>query len=651
MRIALPLIAMMLFGPVAALAQSGTRVVQHRAVDFLQGEFEGVAVDADGALVTAPVSQTRYFTPALYIWSMAFDRDGRVLAGTGDDGGVVREDGETFAEIAKLPGELVMAVADAGSGVLAATGPEGRIYRIDDDGNATAVVDRDETTAWALAPSANGDAWLAGFGPEATLVRFGPDVETEGEVLQTFGASVVRKLVRDERRLWLVTQGPSLIYQSVGDADRAERLRHDAGENEIPDAVADGAGGLWFLVLDPGDSDQMEPPSSRLMHLPAEGSAEMIWGGDLALMSLARTDDGDLLAGEIGASRVHRITPDGRISLWRDFGAGDASALLHEGDVTWVGSSNLGDVFRLAPARKGRGQFTSPAIATPAVEHWGRLWVDGDAGGARFAVRSGMRSEPDASWGAWSDWRRTGEAIETEPGDYLQYRLEIEDAAISGVSVSWARRNHAPRIGAVRFERGEGEDWSDGGPGGFGSNGGPRPVSVLRGRARVRVDAIDPDSDALRCTIEVRRLPDGDWYPLGGDPSALQADWDTTQFGDGAYQARAEVSDTLTRVAGRSAQLRSVPVTIDNTAPRLRSIRWDDAELRVVLEDEGSRITRVDLRVADEEDFRRIEASDGVTDGPVEEFVIARPADGLALWVRVRDAAGNETVLSPRAGN
>lgn len=149
MRIALPLIAMMLFGPVAALAQSGTRVVQHRAVDFLQGEFEGVAVDADGALVTAPVSQTRCFTPALYIWSMAFDRDGRVLAGTGDDGGVVREDGETFAEIAKLPGELVMAVADAGSGVLAATGPEGRIRLMEASAAATATPEPPRTGALA----------------------------------------------------------------------------------------------------------------------------------------------------------------------------------------------------------------------------------------------------------------------------------------------------------------------------------------------------------------------------------------------------------------------------------------------------------------------------------------------------------------------
>jgi hypothetical protein len=644
-RIALTLGLLAIAGQ--ALAQSGTRIVSHSMPDFLEGELEGLSVGPVGELAPAPVRLERFFTPALYVWSLALDRKGRVVAGVGDDGAVVRQADDGFEELAKFEGQIVMDVVDGDDGLLAATGPEGRVYRIDENGSA-AVLDREETTVWTLAPSADGNRWLAGTGPDAFLVRFDAGESSEGQVLNGFEATVVRKLARDGDRLWMATQGPALIYQTTDDPDLPDRLRHDAGNLEIPDLVPDGDGGLWFLVLDPGNPDQLIGPSSRLMHLPAEGSAETVWEGDIAVMSLARAADGALLVGEIGESRVHRIGVDGRIGLWRDFGEGDASALLTDGDVTWVGSSNLGDVFRLAPPDNGRGTFTCAPIGTPAVQTWGRLWVEGSEGRVRFAARSGMRSEPDDSWSEWSGWKESGQVIDAPLADFLQYRVSVEDAEITGINVAWARRNHGPRIRGIFFAPDPSEyDWSDSQDDGYGNgngnsgNGGS--VSHLRALGLVRVDAVDPDRDPVKVTVEVQREGKGAWFPLTRDSSSLSVDWDTKRFEDGVWRARATVTDEL-----ESSTLVSPPVRIDNTAPRLGRVERGASALRFRIEDEGSRLGRVEVRVDEAEEWSRVEPDDGVTDGDVEDFSIALAPSAVAVWIRVRDAAGNEVVFSPR---
>lgn len=654
MKIRLLLLAtFILAAATVAGAASGTRTVHHSMSEFLDGELDGLSVGPTGELHPAPVSLTRYFTPALYIWSMALDRKGQLIAGTGDDGSVVREDGDEFVELARFPDQLVTDLVDTEHGILAATGPQGRVYRIgSDDADPAIVLQREETTVWALVESADRGKWLAGVGPEAALVRFDPEAEGEGEIVVEYSATMVSGLLRTEDSLWLSTEGPAMLLQCPVDEDEPTNLRFDAREHEIPAMVADGQGGLWFLVLNSGNPDIMEEPSTRLMHIGAEGSAEMVWRGAFALMSLAMASDGALLAGEIGGSRVHRIGRDGRVGLWRDFGSGDASSLLTDGDVTWIGSANLGDLFRLAPPRKGRGIFTSPVIETRAVQGWGRLWVEGSGDGVRFSVRSGMRFEPDATWSEWSGWLEDGEQMEAPLADYLQYRLELDEVELTAVSLAWSRRNHAPRIRGVFFEDNNSSeyDWSNGDSNGYGGNGDGNgsKAEILRNQAQIFADAEDPDGDALRTTVEVQQMNGGPWYPLARDVAEQHIDWDTRQFEDGIWRARVSVRDDAGDSGGLMATLVSMPVRIDNTPPRLVTSSRDGSVLKFRIEDPGSRIERVEFRRDGEEEFRRLEPVDGVIDAPVEEFELTLGKSTVAVWIRVRDVAGNEAMISPR---
>jgi hypothetical protein len=143
-------------------------------------------------------------------------------------------------------------------------------------------------------------------------------------------------------------------------------------------------------------------------------------------------------------------------------------------------------------------------------------------------------------------------------------------------------------------------------------------------------------------------MQDGPWYPLGRDLAEPSVDWDTRQFEDGIWRARASVSDDSDQVDGLLSTQVSTPVRIDNTPPRLRDSDFDGSVLKFRIEDPGSRVASAEFRRDGEDAFRRLEPVDGVIDSPVEEFEITLDASTVVVWIRVRDAAGNETLISPR---
>src|SRR5579872_1821880 len=85
--------------------------------DFLKGDVDNLAVDASGRLVLGPAAELVYETPAPFVWSMLAQPDGTLFIGTGN---------------------------------------EGKVYRVDADGNGSVFFASGELEAHALAPAPNG---------------------------------------------------------------------------------------------------------------------------------------------------------------------------------------------------------------------------------------------------------------------------------------------------------------------------------------------------------------------------------------------------------------------------------------------------------------------------------------------------------------
>ncbi len=653
--------------PLDADARGSTKTASHDVRQFLEGDLDGLALDPLGHLVPAPVAVEPMPTESLYAWSLALDAEGRLVVGAGDDGRLYRTEGRAAdGELVELADtiafELLSLLVD-GDDVLAGTSPDGVVYRIDDEGSVEIELDLPQQSVWSLARGSVDGSWVAGTGPGARLIRGGEGSEA-GEVLHRFPATNLTALLRDDDGLWIGTQGPGLVLRIDGDDTSTPALRYEAPQDEIAALVADGEGGVF--VLSTNVSGEESERGSRIARVPRTGAFETLWEGDEVLLSLARTEDGSFLAGEAQSGRILRFDPQGRMGLWAELDGGDPLDILTDGDATYVATGNLGAVYALTRGGDGTGTFTSPIVETPRAEHFGRLWVSGWGGDVRYRTRTGLRASPDDSWSDWSGWQDLGEAITSPPGTHLQYELELDGTTVSAVHLAWAERNLPPVVERLRVLP-AGGDVGRGGPGGGPStvvqrfdNGlqveysagatprraEPEDVTWVRGVRTIVWDAEDPNDDALRYDVDIRRLPGGDWIQVvDGHPERILA-WDSGSVVDGIYVARVTATDEHVHASGRgrSGSQTSAAIRVDNTAPRIDDLEADDDAVRVRVVDASSPLDEVDVRDADG-DWRPLEPADGVLDAPLEEFTVARDrlVDGR-LWIRAVDRAGN-TVL------
>src|SRR4051812_29018861 len=226
-------------GTAALSAAVGTRRFElHRGKDFQGGDLKVVAIDSagrvhaglnlgalplsdaqsvwcalprsDGSLLLGTGNEGKLLevrggsvrvaaeTKALVITSMVEGWKGDVLLGTMPKGELLRWSGGKLSTLAKLEGvEHVWALAfdKASQALFAATGPEGKLFRIEQNGKAQVYFDAEEQhlVSLAIAPQRSGSVVYAGASDKAKLY----EVRAPGRanVLYDFGRTEVRSIV------------------------------------------------------------------------------------------------------------------------------------------------------------------------------------------------------------------------------------------------------------------------------------------------------------------------------------------------------------------------------------------------------------------------------------------------------------------------
>jgi hypothetical protein len=179
-----------------------------------------------------------------------------------------------------------------------------------------------------------------------------------------------------------------------------------------------------------------------------------------------------------------------------------------------------------------------------------------------------------------------------------------------------------------------------------------RPAPIRKayepGIRTVRWTAVDPDGDALRFDLELRREGDASWVPLAAGVEDEFHGWDARGAADGVYRVRLTADDggERSRDARRIARRISAPFVIDNTPPTLRVERVE-AGWTVLVEDPGGGPAALE-RAAGDDDWIRVDPEDGVVDGASETFVVEAESGSRPIRVRATDRAGNvrERVLA-----
>jgi sugar lactone lactonase YvrE len=229
---------------VSASGQTTRTWEQSSFADFEKGVSRGVAIRSDGVLELAPAFRAVATTPSTYLWAIASDAEGNLLAAAGAPARVYRITPQGQLTVLLQPAELeVQAIAVARDGTIyAATSPDGKIYRIQHNPAARTLEKKSATTQLKTPPKPQPTAPAANS-PSAEEPKLALDPAYTATVFFEPRTKYIWGLALDAQdRLYIATGDRGEIYRVEPNGSGSVFFKSD--EAHIRSIVFDKTGNL-----------------------------------------------------------------------------------------------------------------------------------------------------------------------------------------------------------------------------------------------------------------------------------------------------------------------------------------------------------------------------------------------------------------------
>jgi hypothetical protein len=333
--------------------------------DFLRGDAENLSIDEHGRVMLGPEVRRLHEAGVPFIWTVLPGPDDSVFLGTGNDGRVVRVDRNGNGSVVFDSAEMeVHALAAGPDGALyVGTSPEGRIYRVDAKGQSTTFFDPDDKYIWSLAVDAKGTVYAA-TGDAGTVYRIAPD----GKGTRFFNTRTTHALTLafDRKGLLLVGTGsPGRVFRV--DAEGKGFLLLDTPHQEVRALEFDAKGVLYAAAQsgrpsqggteEGGTPPPADPPAAPVPTVSTEITGMSIIDISVTPQPASTPPVNTDRRGPTGA--VYRVLPDGLWDLvWesREDAAYDV-AVEADGSLL-IATGSKGKIFQLS------GELMRPTLLT-----------------------------------------------------------------------------------------------------------------------------------------------------------------------------------------------------------------------------------------------------------------------------------------------
>lgn len=655
-----------------AAAVGTRRFVLDKGADFKGGDLSGVAVDSAGGVRAGLTLTDTPVTQAVTIWSVLPQRDGSLLLGTGNEGKLIRLQGGTSTVIAETKALAVTSLIEAwGGALLLGTLPDGKVLRYErgklSDVAKLAAVEH----VWQLAFDPRAKVVYAATGPEGKLFRIGQN----GDAQVYFDA--------EEQQLMSVAVGPDgSVYAGASDKAKLYKITapgratvvHDFGRTEVRAIAVNQRGDVFAVAneIKPGanlpqrqsKSTDSAPAGPTNTGSPAKGKGtlyrfspegtpdQLLDDPDDYYTSLTLGEDGRPYVGTGGEGRVYTVDEKHNSVLVADVDERQITALVLSGRQRLVAASDPAVIHPIAGVGGANAIWTSKVLDAGIRARFGRMEWEA-TGRLELSTRSGNTKEPDDSWSAWSADLLAPATVQSPPARYLQVRARFgrdPNAALTDLSIAFVTDNLravVTEVTATTEERSAAED-----P--IKTSGGP-----ITRKAETSVNVAwkvdNPDKDELRYRLKYRLVGSNVWYDLTKPYEKLTKDsytWDTADLPEGRYRLKVVATDELSNPPDRvtTDELESGVVLVDNTAPTIEGLRLAGRKLQAVVLDGVGPIQRVEISVAGTDEWRPVFPNDGIFDEQREELDVdvstVLPAGPALISVRAYDGADNFVVRS-----
>lgn len=650
-------------GWIQPAAAVGTRYfVLETGKDFEGGELAGVAVDGAGKLRAGFNLGSTPLNDAGSVWATLGRPDGSVLVATGNEGKLLKVQGNKAEVLAETKALALTSLVEAfGGRVFVGSLPEGKIYELSGNKLTEWVTLEGTQHVWALAYDAGSQALFAATGPQGKLWR----ITKDGRAQVYFDAA--------QEHLMSVAVGGGKVYAgasegavlySVTGPGRASVL-YDFGRTEVR-AIAVAKDGTVYAIanqLEGGSRGAKLPSSTQppgpkagsplkgkgtLYRFAPDGSPEQLLDESKEhFVSLVLGDDGQPYVGTGSEGRVITVDEDHDSLLVADAEERQIASLSVRGTTGYVVTSDPA-VFR--PIRGVGGAdavWTSKVLDAGHRATFGRMTWDA-TGTLELSTRSGNTAEPDDTWSDWSAPLQGPGPVASPPGRFLQVRARWsrdQKAELRSLRIPFVTDNLRALVTEVNVS----SNAEVKGSSGVKKSGGPvseKPDTKIKLSWKVQ----NPDEDELRYRLQYRLVGSKEWFDIL-EPHVIHTSesytWDTADLPEGRYRVRVLASDELSNPPDRVKrhQRESQIVLVDNTPPTIEQLRVDGRRIRGVALDGVGPIQRIDVSLAGSNQWIPFFPVDGVFDEQREEFdidasVLLPQGPGM-ITLRVFDSANN----------
>lgn len=650
----------------------GTRTFDMSSMeDLSSGDLTGVAVDSRGIVRAGLQLGKTAVDGAESAWQSVLLPDGSVLIGTGTEGKIMRVSNGQVSVAATTGQMAVSAMTLAWNGdVIAGSFPAGKLYRLPKgQGKGEAAKEwggklEGVEAIWDLVYDEKSKSLYAATGPEGKVFR----IDEQGRAQVHFDADdphVTSLAIAPDGKLLVGTSGKALLYKV--DAPGRANVVYDFEADDVSNIAIGKKGEIWATANKYGGSFSLPKGAGGFS---GAGSARPSRGGEGLLYrfqngvaeemesykkshftSLDIADDGTPYMGTGFEGHVVTVNEDHLERLIADVEERQISTVKMSGKKRFLVTSDPVAVREIKGEGGPDAVWTSKVLDAGLPATWGLLTWRG-TGTVELQTRSGNTQDPDSSWSAWSNALTTPGKVTSPRGRYIQMRARFArdaKATLSELRMHFVTDNARAIITSVTAE---GRVQRSGRlQTGLQQSGGSvaKPSSTVS----VRWDVDNPDKDDLRFRV-FYRLENQQIWRDALKPSEVftrtSLDWETTSLPEGLYRLKVEATDELVNSPDKVTKhaLESGLVLVDNTPPVFKTLAMNGRKLTGEASDGLGPIVRIEIALAGTDDWRPINPSDGIFDEASEKFEqdvsAIVPAGSRMVGVRTYDQAGNSVL-------
>jgi hypothetical protein len=344
----------------------------HTPADYARARLHHAVVTSEGTL-----RLSRRLTPlaaldATHVWDLAEDAAGNLYAATGDEGKLfkVTPDGKASVLYSYPQGQLLCVAAAADGTVYAGTGPAAQVVRIGPQGEKK-VYDLGEGYVWSLAIDPRTQTLFAGTGPKGRIWKITPDAKAS-VFYATRQDHVLAVALDGDGTLYAGTDKSGLVYRIDGRGKGFVLFQAAQAEVRTLQVTADAVyAGTSAPTIKRRGGSGAAASSREVSALPPDSAitpAAVAANGGLPVAGTTKKasagEDRDPSRGHAapappapasGENSVYRIGKDGSVrEVFREKGL--VLSLLRGADHCFVGTGMEGRLFEVHEGSRERSE-------------------------------------------------------------------------------------------------------------------------------------------------------------------------------------------------------------------------------------------------------------------------------------------------------